>query len=186
MTQSRSTLGDSPYRCGDRADHDRNCHGRVAAAWPFAARAQQLGRRRIGVLVGLASDDPEGQARLAAFLQGLQEVGWGVARNVQIDYRWGAPRYPFSSPLRARARRRPSRRRCGVERCRRFRFSEFRIWANAGAAAGGVGGAGDGAGRAAARYGDVVDTMAQTAVRQGNAGEEARAGSTLRYRVQYH
>jgi ABC-type uncharacterized transport system substrate-binding protein len=46
--------------------------------------------RRIGVLMNLASDDAEGQARLAAFHQGLQQLGWTVGRNVQIDYRWGA------------------------------------------------------------------------------------------------
>src|SRR5262245_57436723 len=62
-----------------------------AAAWPLAARAQQSERvRRIGVLMNLASDDAEGQARLAAFHQGLQQLGWTVGRNVQIDYRWGA------------------------------------------------------------------------------------------------
>jgi putative ABC transport system substrate-binding protein len=62
-----------------------------AAAWPLAARAQQAtGMRRIGVLMNLASDDAEGQARLAAFHQGLQQLGWTVGRNVQIDYRWGA------------------------------------------------------------------------------------------------
>ena len=55
------------------------------------ARAQQGERmRRIGVLMNLASDDTEGQARLAAFHQGLQQLGWTVGRNVQIDYRWGA------------------------------------------------------------------------------------------------
>jgi putative ABC transport system substrate-binding protein len=60
-----------------------------AAAWPLAARAQQRERmRRIGVLMHLASDDPEGQARIAVFLQGLQEWGWAVGRNVRIDYRW--------------------------------------------------------------------------------------------------
>jgi hypothetical protein len=59
--------------------------------WPLAARAQQGGRtRRIGALLNLTSDDQEGQARLAAFQQGLQEWGWTVGRNVQIDYRWGA------------------------------------------------------------------------------------------------
>jgi putative ABC transport system substrate-binding protein len=62
--------------------------GGAAAAWPLAARAQQ-GGRRIGVLTPLAADDPEAQARNAAFLQGLQELGWTVGRNVQIDYRWG-------------------------------------------------------------------------------------------------
>jgi putative ABC transport system substrate-binding protein len=62
-----------------------------AAAWPLAARAQQRERmRRIGVLMNLASDDTEGQARLAAFHQGLQQLGWTVGRNVQIDYRWAA------------------------------------------------------------------------------------------------
>jgi putative tryptophan/tyrosine transport system substrate-binding protein len=61
-----------------------------AAAWPLAARAQQPERRRrIGVLMNLAADDPEGQARIGAFLQGLQELGWAIGRNVQIDYRWG-------------------------------------------------------------------------------------------------
>jgi putative tryptophan/tyrosine transport system substrate-binding protein len=62
-----------------------------AAAWPLAASAQQGGRvRRIGVLMTLAADDPEGQARYTAFAQGLQELGWSVGRNVQIDIRWGA------------------------------------------------------------------------------------------------
>src|SRR5437588_6670636 len=46
--------------------------------------------RRIGVLMNLAADDAEGQARLAAFLQGLQEAGWLVGRNARIDIRWGA------------------------------------------------------------------------------------------------
>jgi putative tryptophan/tyrosine transport system substrate-binding protein len=65
--------------------------GGAAAAWPLAARAEQADRlRRIGVLSSLAADDPETQARHAAFLQGLQEWGWTTGRNVQIDYRWGA------------------------------------------------------------------------------------------------
>jgi putative tryptophan/tyrosine transport system substrate-binding protein len=65
--------------------------GGAAAAWPLAARAQQRERmRRVGVLMNLASDDAEGQARLAAFHQGLQELGWTVGNNVQIDYRWAA------------------------------------------------------------------------------------------------
>jgi putative tryptophan/tyrosine transport system substrate-binding protein len=64
--------------------------GGAAFAWPLAARAQQRERmRRIGVLMNLASDDAEGQARLAAFLQGLQEAGWAVGRNMRIDLRWG-------------------------------------------------------------------------------------------------
>jgi putative tryptophan/tyrosine transport system substrate-binding protein len=62
-----------------------------AAAWPIAALAQQSERvRRIGVLMGQAANDPEGQARIAAFLQGLQELGWSVGRNVRIDIRWSA------------------------------------------------------------------------------------------------
>jgi ABC-type uncharacterized transport system substrate-binding protein len=61
----------------------------AAAAWPLAARAQQSERiRRIGVLMNLAADDPEGQARIAAFHQGLQEWGWTIGRNVRIDVRW--------------------------------------------------------------------------------------------------
>jgi putative ABC transport system substrate-binding protein len=62
--------------------------GGAAAAWPLAARAQQ-GVRLIGILMNLAADDPEGQARVAAFLQGLQEAGWVVGRNARIDIRWG-------------------------------------------------------------------------------------------------
>jgi hypothetical protein len=63
--------------------------GGVAAAWPLAAHAQQPERlRRIGVLMNRAADNPEGQDRLAAFHQGLQELGWGVGRNVLIDTRW--------------------------------------------------------------------------------------------------
>jgi putative ABC transport system substrate-binding protein len=61
-----------------------------AATWPLAARAQSERMRRIGVLMNLGSDDAEGQARNAAFLQGLQELGWTVGRNVRIEYRWGA------------------------------------------------------------------------------------------------
>jgi ABC-type uncharacterized transport system substrate-binding protein len=61
-----------------------------AAAWPLAARAQQAERvRRIGVLMTQAEDDPEGQTRLLALAQGLQESGWTIGRNVRIDTRWG-------------------------------------------------------------------------------------------------
>jgi putative ABC transport system substrate-binding protein len=61
-----------------------------AAAWPLTARAQQPGERmrRIGVLVGLAEDDPESTARLAAFRQGLEKRGWSEGRNIHIDYRF--------------------------------------------------------------------------------------------------
>jgi putative tryptophan/tyrosine transport system substrate-binding protein len=62
-----------------------------AAAWPLAARAQQAGgMRRIGVLMSLAADDRHGQARLAAFVQSLQELGWAHGRNVRVDTRWAA------------------------------------------------------------------------------------------------
>jgi putative tryptophan/tyrosine transport system substrate-binding protein len=65
--------------------------GNAAFAWPLAARAQQADRmRRVGVLESRAADDPEGQARLAVFLQRLQELGWTDGRNIRVDYRWGA------------------------------------------------------------------------------------------------
>src|SRR6266446_1093780 len=61
----------------------------AAAAWPLAARAQQNVRvRRIGVLMYLAADDAEGQARLAAFTQALKQLGWSDGRNLRIDTRW--------------------------------------------------------------------------------------------------
>ena len=61
-----------------------------ATAWPLAARAQQPARmRRIGVLTPFTADDAEGHARLTAFAQGLQQLGWTVGQNVRIDYRWG-------------------------------------------------------------------------------------------------
>ena len=63
--------------------------GGAAAAWPLAARAQQADRmRRIGVLMIQAADDPEGQARLAAFRQGLEQLGWSEGQNLRIDARW--------------------------------------------------------------------------------------------------
>jgi putative ABC transport system substrate-binding protein len=64
--------------------------GGAAAAWPLATRAQQSNRmRRIGVLTPFAADEAEGHARLTAFAQALQQSGWAVGQNVQIDYRWG-------------------------------------------------------------------------------------------------
>jgi len=63
--------------------------GSAAVAFPFVARAQQRERvRLIGVLMPLAADDPEGQSRITAFAQGLQEFGWSEGRNVSIEYRW--------------------------------------------------------------------------------------------------
>ena len=62
-----------------------------AAAWPLAARAQQAERiRRIGLLLTGAADDPESLARVGAFLQGLQQLGWTDGRNVRLEYRWGS------------------------------------------------------------------------------------------------
>src|SRR5882672_12492751 len=63
--------------------------GGAVLARPLAARAQQPERiRRIGVLMGSAADDPEYQVRIAAFLQGLRQLGWVDGRNMRIDTRW--------------------------------------------------------------------------------------------------
>jgi putative tryptophan/tyrosine transport system substrate-binding protein len=65
--------------------------GGAAVAWPVTAWAQQPQRmRRIGVLDTLAGDDPEASVRHGAFMQGLQELGWSIGRNVRIDTRWAA------------------------------------------------------------------------------------------------
>jgi putative tryptophan/tyrosine transport system substrate-binding protein len=62
-----------------------------SAAWPLAARAQQPERmRRIGMLMHRVADDPEGQARFKAFVQGLQQLGWVEGRDVRLDVRWTA------------------------------------------------------------------------------------------------
>jgi putative tryptophan/tyrosine transport system substrate-binding protein len=62
-----------------------------AAAWPLAARAQQGERmRHVGVLMTAAADDSESLARVGAFLQGLQQLGWTDGRNVRLEYRWGS------------------------------------------------------------------------------------------------
>jgi putative ABC transport system substrate-binding protein len=65
--------------------------GGAAAAWPLAARAQQSERvRRVGVLMYWTADDTEGQARLAAFAQALEQLGWSDGRNLRTDIRWAA------------------------------------------------------------------------------------------------
>jgi putative tryptophan/tyrosine transport system substrate-binding protein len=65
--------------------------GGAAAAWPLAARAQQSTQKKhLGVLMNETAENPEAQDRYAAFLQGLQEAGWAVGRNLRIDIRWGA------------------------------------------------------------------------------------------------
>jgi putative tryptophan/tyrosine transport system substrate-binding protein len=64
--------------------------GGAAASWPLTVRAQQTEQlRRIGVLMNRAADDPDGQARVAAFQQALQQLGWSDGRNVRVDTRWG-------------------------------------------------------------------------------------------------
>src|SRR5262245_2159112 len=64
-------------------------HGSGAIAWPLVARAQQPDRIRvIGVLVAGTADDPEHQARVEAFRQGLERLGWTDGRNVRFDVRW--------------------------------------------------------------------------------------------------
>jgi putative ABC transport system substrate-binding protein len=66
--------------------------GGAAAAWPLVARAQQPDRvRRIGVLMGYAESNSDAQVWYAAFLQGLQKLGWMEGRNTQIDTRWATP-----------------------------------------------------------------------------------------------
>jgi putative ABC transport system substrate-binding protein len=71
--------------------------GSAAAAWPLAAFAQQS-MRRVGVMIQYDESDAEGQARLAAFREGLEKLGWKVGGNLKIDYRWGV-----STEERARA-----------------------------------------------------------------------------------
>ena len=62
-----------------------------AVAWPLTARAQQADRmQRVGVLNGSSVDDTQGQADVAAFLQGLQQLGWTEGRNVLVEARGGA------------------------------------------------------------------------------------------------
>src|SRR5262247_1109479 len=75
--------------------------GGAAVAWPLAARAQGDGRmRRVGVLSNPGPDDAEMQSRAAAFVQGLQELGWTAGRNLQIEFRWS---YGSAERLRAHA-----------------------------------------------------------------------------------
>ena len=64
--------------------------GGAASVWPLGGRAQEERIRRIAVLTGYAASDPEGQARVGAFQQGLRELGWIESRNVWIDVRWGS------------------------------------------------------------------------------------------------
>src|SRR5439155_9611479 len=90
----RAVWHDRHRRQGDRMIRRRGfitLLGGAAAAWPLAARAEQVEQmRRLRVLMSTAVDDPQDPARLAAFAQGLQELGWTIGRNLRIDYRWGA------------------------------------------------------------------------------------------------
>jgi len=73
-----------------RRDFIQGILGSVTA-WPLAASAQQSGQtRRVGVLMNVVADDPQGRARIAAFQQKMQQLGWSYGDNVQIDIRWGA------------------------------------------------------------------------------------------------
>ena len=65
--------------------------GTAVAAWPRVARAQQPGEmRRVGVLMNIAENDPQSAPRVSALVRGLEELGWSLGKNVQIDYRWAA------------------------------------------------------------------------------------------------
>jgi putative ABC transport system substrate-binding protein len=67
--------------------------GGAAAAWPLGARAQEADRkRRIGILMTIAANDPEAQARIVVFAQALQALGWTDGRNARIDVRWSTTR----------------------------------------------------------------------------------------------
>ena len=89
-----------------------------AAASPLAARAQQADQVAIGMLIGNAEDDPETQARLAAFREGLGQLGWIEGRNVRIDYRF-APAGPAQAQLFAKEliALRPQRARREFDAC---------------------------------------------------------------------
>jgi putative ABC transport system substrate-binding protein len=63
-----------------------------AAAWPLTARGQQSERvRRVGVLITVGEDDPQGQQQAQTLLRSLQELGWKRGTNLEVDLRWGAP-----------------------------------------------------------------------------------------------
>jgi putative ABC transport system substrate-binding protein len=95
MVLFQSNAGDPPFGMGQMAIIGRRQLiaglGGAAATWSLTARAQQADRmRRVSVLGSRAADDADGQARVAVFLQRLQELGWTDGRNMRVDYRWGA------------------------------------------------------------------------------------------------
>jgi putative tryptophan/tyrosine transport system substrate-binding protein len=76
--------------------------GGLAAAWPFAARAQRADRiRRLGVLMALAENDAEGKKYIASFVQGLHDLGWTEGGNIRIEYRWAARMWTAFVALRS-------------------------------------------------------------------------------------
>jgi putative ABC transport system substrate-binding protein len=81
--------------------------GGAAAAWPPAVRAQQGGRiRRAGMLTSLSANDPQAPVRVAAFAQGLEQLGWSIGGNLLIEYRWStteAERRKYAAELVALA-----------------------------------------------------------------------------------
>src|SRR5207244_3747627 len=87
----RATSRARARRRGDRVKRREfiTLIGGAAAAWPFAAHAQQSNQiRRVAALVANTLDDPESALRHAAFERGLQELGWVIGRNVQLEYRF--------------------------------------------------------------------------------------------------
>src|SRR6266446_10096684 len=76
--------------------------GGAAVSWPLAARGQQPAQmRRVGMLIGYSENDPETQARLSAFRQGLEHLGWKEGGSVRIDYRF-APASPDEAQVFAK------------------------------------------------------------------------------------
>jgi ABC-type uncharacterized transport system substrate-binding protein len=73
--------------------------GGAAAAWPLAARAQQDRMRRVGVLMGRAASDPEGQRQRAALLRGLQDAGWSIGHDLRMEFRWHTGNAEAARPL---------------------------------------------------------------------------------------
>src|SRR5262249_1317531 len=87
--------------------------GGAAVAWPLAARAQPDPMRRVGVLLPFTADDSEGQARLMAFVQGLQQLGWGRRYKREDRRTLGRRRCRAHSQIRGgTARAYPRRHRC--------------------------------------------------------------------------